>query len=58
MAGFLYMLVLGAVGINHLAWHQPPYETDDETEAMIRHIEYLRAVEKRPDNKDNIQWFI
>ena len=52
------MLVLGAVGINHLAWHQPPYETDDETEAMIRHIEYLRAVEKRPDNKDNIQWFI
>ena len=52
------MLVMGAIGVNHLAWSQPPYEVDQDTESMIRHCEYLRALENRPNNKVNEQWFI
>ena len=58
MSGFLYMLVMGAVGINHLVWLQPPYETDQETQAMISHMKHLRNVENRPDNNSETQWFI
>ena len=58
MTGFLYMLVMGAIGVNHLAWSQPPYEVDQETEAMIKNCEYLCALEKRPNNKVDEQWFI
>mgnify|MGYP004139166033 CR=1 FL=1 len=58
MSGFLYMLVMGAVGINHLVWLQPPYKIDQETQAMISHMKHLRNVENRPDNNSETQWFI
>lgn len=58
MASFLYMLVFCAVGVNHLAWQSQPHETDPETEAMIKHIDYLRKVDNRPSNNSNVQWFL